>query len=45
MLDVSLPGANETGNPTLKTTIAVLKALGIALTATPVSDPTIPSAA
>jgi probable addiction module antidote protein len=37
--------ANETGNPTLKTTIAVMKALGVALTATPVSDPKIPSAA
>ena len=29
---------SETGNPTLKTTIAVMKALGITLTATPMSD-------
>ena len=36
---------SETGNPTLKTTIAVMKALGIALTATPASDPKISSAA
>lgn len=36
---------SETGNPTLKTTIAVMKALGIALTATPADDPTISSAA
>jgi len=36
---------SENGNPTLKTTIAVMKALGIALTATPASDPKISSAA
>ncbi|HUZ12376.1 MAG TPA: addiction module antidote protein [Caulobacteraceae bacterium] len=36
---------SETGNPTLKTTIAVMRALGIALTAAPGSDRTISSAA
>ncbi len=36
---------SENGNPTLKTTIAVMKALGIALTATPANDPKISSAA
>ena len=35
---------SENGNPTLKTTIAVMKGLGIALTATPVSDPKISTA-
>jgi len=30
---------SETGNPTLKTTIAVMRALGIALTATSMGDP------
>src|ERR1700728_1794293 len=35
---------SETGNPTLKTTIAVMKALGIALTAA-ASDPKISSGA
>jgi probable addiction module antidote protein len=35
----------ETGNPTLKTTIAVMKALGIALTAALASDPKISTAA
>jgi probable addiction module antidote protein len=29
---------SESGNPTLKTTISVMKALGIALTATPAGD-------
>src|SRR3984885_14413274 len=33
------------GNPTLKTTIAVMKALGITLTAAPASDPKISSVA
>jgi probable addiction module antidote protein len=36
---------SETGNPTLKTTIAVMKALGIALTAARTSDPKISTAA
>src|ERR1700679_3143979 len=36
---------SEAGNPTLKTTIAVMKALGIALTATLASDPKISTAA
>jgi DNA-binding phage protein len=38
---------SESGNPTLKTTIAVMKALGIALTATASSrpEPKVPSAA
>ena len=36
---------SETGNPTLKTTIAVMKALGIALTAAPAAAPKISSAA
>src|ERR1700744_2015186 len=36
---------SERGNPTLKTTMAVMKALGIALTATPTSDPKVSSAA
>lgn len=36
---------SENGNPTLKTTIAVMKALGIALTATPSDSPKISSAA
>ena len=36
---------SEAGNPTLKTTIAVMKALGIALTAAPASDPKISTAA
>jgi len=36
---------SENGNPTLKTTIAVMKALGIALTAAPASDPKISTAA
>ncbi len=35
---------SETGNPTLKTTIAVMKALGIALTAALVRDPKAPDA-
>ena len=37
---------SETGNPTLKTTISVMKALGIALTATvPTPEDKIPNAA
>jgi DNA-binding phage protein len=36
---------SETGNPTLRTTIAVMKVLGIALTAAPASDPKISTAA
>jgi probable addiction module antidote protein len=36
---------SENGNPTLKTTIAVMKALGIVLTAAPAADPKISSAA
>ena len=36
---------SATGNPTLKTTIAVMKALGIALTAGPASVPNISTAA
>ncbi len=36
---------SENGNPTLKTTIAVMKALGIALVVTPANDPKISSAA
>jgi probable addiction module antidote protein len=36
---------SQTGNPTLKTTIAVMKALGVALTAAPASDPKISTAA
>ena len=36
---------SENGNPTLKTTIAVMKALGIALTAAPARDPELSSAA
>jgi len=36
---------SENGNPTLKATIAVMKALGIALTAEPASDPRASSAA
>jgi probable addiction module antidote protein len=36
---------SETGNPTLKTTIAVMKALGIALTASPAIDPKLSSVA
>jgi probable addiction module antidote protein len=36
---------SETGNPTLKTTIAVMKALGMALTAAPASGPKNSSAA
>jgi probable addiction module antidote protein len=35
---------SESGNPTLKTTIAVMKALGIALTAAPARDPKISEA-
>jgi probable addiction module antidote protein len=35
---------SENGNPTLKTTIAVMKALGIALTAEPAKDLAISSA-
>jgi probable addiction module antidote protein len=36
---------SENGNPTLKTTIAVMKALGIALTAAPTNAPEVSSAA
>lgn len=36
---------SEHGNPTLKTTIAVMKALGIALTATPAQDQDAPTPA
>jgi probable addiction module antidote protein len=36
---------SENGNPTLKTTIAVMKALGMALTAEPADDPRVSSAA
>ncbi len=36
---------SENGNPTLKTTIAVMKALGISLTATPVREPAMSSMA
>jgi probable addiction module antidote protein len=36
---------SENGNPTLKTTIAVMRALGITLTATPANPPRASSAA
>lgn len=36
---------SENGNPTLRTTIAVAKALGLTLTATPIDDPTADQAA
>ena len=36
---------SETGAPTLKTTIAVMQALGVALTATPAGKPKVATAA